>query len=377
MAVALAKQGITSTVVDIETPENLLTPALDGRTSAVNLASAHFFQSLDLWEGLALQAARIDFIKVYEGNQPWSIQFDHRELGHEPMGYILENRFIRQAIFEIALNHPLINWQAPTQLLTKKITPSQATVYLENGAEIQAALLIGAEGRHSASREDAGIRKKKVDYHQTALVFSLYHDRPHHHVAWEVFHPSGPLAFLPMIDSPDGKHRSGVVWALPLTEADHYRTTQPDAIADRLYQLFPHLGKMALFTPVWAYPLMAQMVDRFVDERFVIIGDAAHVFHPVAGQGVNGGWRDVEALANALTQAKKLGLDLGNATTLTQYQRCRRLDTYALFALTDGIVRLYSNSSKFLSPIRSMGLGMVNTIPPLKRFLMKRAMGIF
>ena len=376
MALALAKYGITSTVIDIETPENLLNQKLDGRTTAVNLASAQFFQRIDLWDKIANHAARIDFIKVYEGNQPWSIQFDHRDLGSDPMGYIVENLFIRQAIFDAALTHPHINWQAPTKVLAKKITPSKAIVYLDNGLEVQASLLISAEGRHSLTREEMGIKKKQFTYDQKGLVFSLYHEKPHYNVAWEVFHPSGPLAFLPMQDSDDGRHRSGVVWTLPTAQAETWAAAAKDAIASQLEHLFPHLGKMELFTQVWSYPLIAQMVDRFIDDRFVIIGDAAHVCHPVAGQGVNVGWRDAEALTQVIMDNKKLGLDLGNMTALKHYQRSRRLDTYSIFAMTDGMVRLYSNDSKILKPIRSMGLGMVNKIPPLKRFFMKRAMGL-
>lgn len=376
MALSLAKHGITSTVVDIESPESLLNKKLDGRTTAINLASAQFFQSINLWDNIAPQASRIDYIKVYEGNQPWSIQFDHKELGSDPMGYIVENLFIRQAIFDAALNHPLINWQAPTQVLAKKITQAQAIIYLENNVEVSTSLIISAEGRNSSSREEAGIKKKLFPYNQKGLVFSIYHEEPHMQTAWEVFHPSGPLAFLPMQDDSNGRHRSGVVWTLPLAEADTWSNASVEDIANQLYNLFSHLGKMDIFTQVWSYPLAAQMVDRFIDDRLVIIGDAAHVCHPVAGQGVNVGWRDAEELSTILAQSKKLGLDLGSATALRQYQRSRRVDTYSIFAMTDGMVRLYSNDSRILSPIRSMGLGIVNKIPPLKRFFMKRAMGL-
>ncbi|WP_010301594.1 FAD-dependent monooxygenase [Candidatus Odyssella thessalonicensis] len=375
-ALALAHTGLSVTVADIETPENLLDQKLDGRTTAVNLASAQFFSAIGLWHSIQNYAAPINFIKVYEGGQPWSINFDHRDLGADPMGYIVENRYIRQAIFAAALNHPLINWQAPAKTLTKKINQTQATVYLDNGCEIETSLIICAEGRHSPSREEAGINKKQFSYDQKGLVFSVYHDRPHHNIAWEVFHPSGPLAFLPMLESPEGAYRSGVVWTLPVAEADKWTQASKEAIAEQLYRLFPHLGAMEIFTDVWSYPLMAQIVDRFIDNRFVIIGDAAHICHPVAGQGVNVGWRDAHELTTILTRNKQLGLDLGNMTALKQYQRGRRLDAYSIFAMTDGMVRLYSNNSKILSPIRSMGLGIVNKVPPLKRFFMKRAMGI-
>lgn len=376
MALALAENGISVIVVDIETPENLLNQKLDGRTTAVNLASAQFFQSIGLWNTIEPKAARIDFIKVYEDNQPWSIQFDHQELGSEPMGYIVENRFIRQAIFDAVLNHPKINWQAPTKVITKKITKSGATLYLENDLEVQTALIISAEGRNSFSREEMGIKKKQVTYNQKGLVFSLFHENHHQNTAWEVFHPLGPLALLPMLDDEQGRHRSGVVWTLPTSQAESWATATHEEIAQHLQQLFGHLGNLELFTQVWSYPLTAQLVDRFIDDRFVIIGDAAHVCHPVAGQGVNVGWRDAQTLTKILSRNKNIGLDLGSKTTLRDYQRSRRIDTYSIFAMTDGMVRLFSNNSKVLSPVRSMGLGIVNKIPPLKRFFMRRAMGL-
>ncbi len=376
MALSLAHRGISSIVVDVETPENLLAQKLDGRTTAVNLASAQFFEDIDLWQPLSGQAARIDNIKVYEANQPWSIQFDHQELGSDPMGYIIENRFIRQGIFSKVLTHPLIKWCAPDKLLAKKIKSSGVEIYLESGEEAEVQLIIGAEGRNSPTREDMGIRSKSFPYSQKGLVFSLYHDKPHKNVAWEVFHPSGPLAFLPMLDSVDGRHRSGVVWTLPEAEADIWAKKDPSEISARLFEMFPHLGEFELFTQVWCYPLMAQMVDRFIDDRYVIIGDAAHVCHPVAGQGVNVGWRDAKALTDVLVNHVRLGLDLGSQTVLSAYQRSRRLDTYTMFAMTDTMVRLFSNDSKILKPIRSMGLGVVNKITPLKKFFMKRAMGL-
>lgn len=375
MALGLAHRGIKSIVVDVETPETLMAQKLDGRTTAVNLASAQFFEEIGLWQPLSGQAARIDHIKVYEAEQPWSIQFDHQDLGVDPMGYIIENRFLRQAIFARVLSNPMIEWRAPDKMLTKKVTACGVEIYLESGKIDVVQLVVGAEGRHSPTRDEVGIRKKQVAYDQKGLVFSVYHSKPHHNVAWEVFHPQGPLAFLPMLDSEDGRSRSGVVWTLPDLEADKWAQKSSLQIAEQLHQLFPHLGEFELFTQVWSYPLMAQLVDRFIDDRYVIIGDAAHVCHPVAGQGVNVGWRDANALADILYHHSRLGLDLGSQTVLSAYQRSRRIDTYSIFAMTDIMVRLFSNDSRVLRPIRTLGLGVVNKIPPLKKFFMKRAMG--
>jgi 2-octaprenyl-6-methoxyphenol hydroxylase len=298
-------------------------------------------------------------------------------IGKDPMGYIVENRFIRQAIIAQALKSPLLTWYDQTVMQDKKITPSGVQIMLENGVEINANLLVGAEGRGSPTREAAGIKSYQFPYHQKALVFSVYHAQPHQGVAWEAFHPDGPMAFLPVQDCPlTQRHRSGVVWTLPKEQGDFWQAQENTLIAKKLHELFGFLGDFEIVGQKWAYPLTAQVVSRFIDKRFVIVGDAAHVCHPVAGQGVNVGWRDAAVLAKHLQRAKQLGIDLGTQRILKNYQQERRLDTWAIFAMTDGMVRLFSNNSSILYFLRNAGLGAVNKIPPLKRFFMRRAMGL-
>lgn len=376
LGIALAKHGMSVVIVDLESKEAMLNPKADGRTTAVNLASKLIFDELGLWDEIKARAEPILDIKVFEGGSPWSIHFDHQMIGSDPMGYIVENRFIRQSIINQALSLPNITWYDETSLLTKKITKSGVEIYLSNGAEIKADLLVGSEGRGSPTRQDAGIKSYQFPYHQKGLVFSVYHEKPHQGIAWEAFHPAGPLAFLPIQDcSISHRHRSGVVWTLPAEEGDFWFAQDDAAITAKLKELFGFLGDFEIVGQKWIYPLNAQMVDRFIDDRVVIIGDAAHVCHPVAGQGVNVGWRDAAILSAHLQRAKRLGIDLGSQAILKAYQKERRLDTWSIFAMTDGMVRLFSNNSSILHFLRNAGLGTVNRIPPLKRFFMRRAMG--
>ncbi|WP_032112317.1 UbiH/UbiF/VisC/COQ6 family ubiquinone biosynthesis hydroxylase [Candidatus Paracaedibacter symbiosus] len=376
LGIALAKQGLVVTIVDRENRETMLNPKIDGRTTAINLASKIIFDELGLWDEITPHAEPILDIKVFEGGSPWSIHFDHQMMGQDPMGYIVENRFIRQAIIQQTLSLSNITWYDETSLLTKKITPSGVEIFLDNGQEIKASLLVGAEGRSSPTREEAGIKSYQFSYDQKGLVFSVYHEKPHNGVAWEAFHPSGPMAFLPIQDCPtSGRHRSGVVWTLPVEQGDFWFSQENTLIAAKLRELFGFLGEFEIAGQKWIYPLNAQMVDRFIEERLVIVGDAAHVCHPVAGQGVNVGWRDAAILAKHLQHAKNLGVDLGASSILKEYQKARRFDTWSIFAMTDGMVRLFSNNSSILHFLRNAGLGTVNRIPTLKRFFMRRAMG--
>lgn len=391
MAIDLAQRGFHVIVIDRDSPQTMLDPVADGRTTAVNLLSKRYFEELGIWDGLDDHAEQINDIKVYEGGSPWSIHFDHRDIGSDPMGYIVDNKFIRQAIIKRALKCPTLQWIAPCHVLAKKITQQKAIIYTGEGAiqdknseeisyekyeEIYCQLVISAEGRQSKTRHDVGIKAYEFPYHQKALVFSVFHEKYHHQMAWEVFYPQGPLAFLPAKSTQENIYRSGVVWTLSPQEADYWASQSHEDLAEKLEELFPHLGKLTLGTQLWNYPLTAQMVDRFIDERLVIVGDAAHVCHPVAGQGVNVGWRDAKELGNVLGEARSVGSDLGSSIVLLRYQRARRIDTYSIFAMTDGMIRLFSNRSPILGFLRTGGLGVVNQLSPLKRFFMRRAMGV-
>jgi 2-octaprenyl-6-methoxyphenol hydroxylase len=351
---------------------------LDGRTTAVAYGSRLIFDGLGIWDKIGHTAEPILDIRVFERDSPYAVFYDHRDVGAVPMGYIVENKVLRQGIFHRAqelADH--LTWISPATVEATDRQPHKAIVRLTDGRILEAALIIGAEGRLSPTREEANIGNFQWSYHQAALIAHTQHEKPHQGSAWEIFQPQGPFAILPLRTCPEtGAFRSGLVWTGSRADIERLLALDDTAISRELEELFPYFGKIRISGKRWSYPLAAMVAKQTVDHRLAIVGDAAHVVHPVAGQGVNLGWRDAQELARVLAQAKQLGLDIGSKSMLQNYQRRRRVDTLSILALTDGMVRLFSNHSSILSFLRTTGLGIVNQIPPLKRRLIKRAMGI-
>lgn len=378
LAVALGQKGCNVVIIDRESPEDLLQPDLDGRTTAVSYGSKLIFDQLGIWDKVDHAAEPILDIRVFERDSPWAIYYDYRDLGTVPMGYIVENRALRQAIFQRAAElENNLTWLAPANVVQTLRNPADVEVQLEDGMTIKAPLLVGAEGRLSPTREEAGIKTVRWSYEQMALIAHVSHEKPHQGTAWEVFQPQGPFAILPLRACPEtGANRSGIVWTGSFEDVQRLLALDDAALSAELQELFPYFGSIQVNGKRWAYPLSAMVAKGTIDRRFAIVGDAAHTVHPVAGQGVNLGWRDAQTLAEVLGKGRSLGLDIGSKIILEDYQRRRRMDTLSILAMSDGMVRLFSNNSSILSFLRNTGLGIVNQIPPLKRRLMRHAMGI-
>jgi len=374
LAVGLAQNGFNVAVVDKENPDHLLTPDHDGRTTAVSLGSKKIFEKLGVWETMAPYAQPIWEIRVFEDGSPWTVDYHHKDIGPEPMGYIVQNQFLRQSLYQ-GLSLPNLKWIAPALVESIDYQDQFALVKVQGGQKIEAKLVVGAEGRSSPTRSKSSISVKTWDYPEQALVAHITHEKPHNGCAWEVFLPEGPLALLPMFDHPEtGNPRSGIVWAK--SRQHNWDLWSDDDLAAQIENHFPLYGKMTVCSKRWTYPLLALTVDSLIDRRLVLVGDAAHVVHPIAGQGVNLGWRDADALVHHLTNVKSLGLDIGCVTTLEAYQRERKKDHRSVLFMTDGIDRLFRHPSRILRFARNAGFALVNHTPPLKRFLMKKAMGL-
>lgn len=378
LGVALAQQQFGVAVIDRESPEDLLKPDLDGRTTAVSYGSKLIFDQLGIWDKVDHAAEPILDIRVFERDSPWAIYYDHRDVGGVPMGYIVENRVLRQGIFHRAAElSRYLTWMAPASVAQTMRNLEGVVVHLTDGKTLKAPLLIGAEGRLSPTRDEAGIKTLRWSYEQMALIAHVSHEKSHQGSAWEVFQPQGPFAILPLRTCPaTGKYRSGIVWTGAPADINQLLALDDAAISAELQELFPYFGTIQLSGKRWSYPLAAMVAKGTIDHRLAIVGDAAHTVHPVAGQGVNLGWRDAKTLADVLGKARSLGLDIGSKSILEDYQRRRRVDTLSILAMSDGMVRLFSNKSSMLSFLRNTGLGIVNQIPPLKRRLMRHAMGI-
>lgn len=380
LGLALAEGGLAVAVVDLNAPAAVTDARFDGRVSAIAFASRRLLESLRLWPQLAGEAAAINDIlvsdgKVSEGAAPLFLHFDHAELGPEPLGHIVENRHIRLALLDALPRHPSLRLFAPTSVRTLEVARSHAVVTLDDGQVLEAQLCIGAEGRDSPLREAQGIKTIGWNYRQTGIVAAVAHARPHEGVAQEYFLPSGPFAILPMTSDATG-NRSSLVWTERAALAQTFLALDEAGFDAEVSARFgPYLGATKVVGPRWSYPLRLQLALDYVRPRFALAGDAAHVIHPIAGQGLNLGLRDVAALAEVVIDAARRGEDIGAAHVLERYQRWRRFDNVMLAAATDALNRLFSNDVGPIRLARDLGLSLVGAFGPARRFFMRQAGG--
>jgi 2-octaprenyl-6-methoxyphenol hydroxylase len=293
-------------------------------------------------------------------------------VGDRPFGYIVENRHIRSALQIFAGGLSKLTLLAPAELTALLRDGGRAEARLAGGGTVRARLAVAADGRFSRIRRDAGIASTSLRYRQTSIVCTVSHERAHDGVAVELFLPGGPFAMLPMTEN-----RCNVVWTERADLAPAYLALDDAAFLDELGRRFGDwLGAIALTGPRFSYPLGVMHASRYTDLRLALLGDAAHAIHPIAGQGLNLGLRDVAALAELIVDSHRLGLDLAGPQVLERYERWRRFDNMLLTAVTDGLNRLFSNDIGAIRLARDLGLAAVDRLPPVKRFLMRHAMGV-
>lgn len=376
LALAGAQAGLTSVVIDAM-PEDVRQGAgFDGRSYALALASIRMLGALGLWEGLEGHAQPILQIKASdgragEGAAPFLLHFDSAELEEGPMGHMLEDRHLRRALIDAMDADPRVTHR-PGATVVAQDTVGAARVTLAGGEVLTGRLLVGADGRRSGTAARAGIRRTGWDYGQTALVAAIAHEKPHHGIAHQFFMPPGPLAILPLPGD-----RCSIVWSERHADAERLMAAEDAAFLDHLRPRFgDFLGDIALAGQRYSYPLGLSIANAFVAERLALVGDAAHGIHPIAGQGLNLGLRDVGALAEVLAEAKRRGEDIAAAAVLARYQTWRRFDTAALAMATDGVNRLFSNDNPALRLVRDLGMGAVSAMPGLRRAFMRQAAGL-
>lgn len=370
LALALAAGGLEVVLVDREAPARVTDAAFDGRVSAIAFASQAALEAIGLWRHVTLAEPILD-IRVVEGETPFFLHYDHRQLGEGPLGWMVENRVLREALHAAVAAAPGVRLLAPAALAHLERGPYGVEARLEDGTQIRARLAVAADGRFSALREAAGIRTVGWRYPQDGIVCTLAHEQPHGGLATERFLAAGPFAMLPMTGN-----RTSLVWTEPTALAQAMMRLNPeDFLAEAAQRFGTHLGRLKLVGPRWSYPLALHHAERYIAPRLALVGDAAHGLHPIAGQGLNLGLRDVAALAEVVVDAARLGLDIGDTGVLEAYQRWRRFDATVLLAVTDGLNRLFSNDLAPLRLMRSLGLKAVDRAPPLKRFFMRHARG--
>jgi 2-octaprenyl-6-methoxyphenol hydroxylase len=372
---ALAAQGISSHIIDRADPEIMLAPGFDGRTSAISSSSMKMLSAIGLSGALAGKGCPIEQIWVSDQLKPGALDFvPSPEDGF--LGQMFENRELRRTLYTAAQSEPLIQMHMGEEIAEKQRNLGRVQITLANGKTLAAQLMIVAEGRNSETRNAAGIKFAHWQYDHHAMVGAIYHEHPHNNIAYEIFYATGPFAILPMLDSNGGRHRSAVVWSVKKSDAPGYAKLSPRGFAAELLKAMDGmLGAIEIAAPFAHYPLGFHHCSRITADRLVLIGDSAHGIHPIAGQGLNLGLRDVAALTEVMVDGVRLGLDLGDAQLLDRYDRWRSVDTMMVAASTDTLNRLFSIPGKTASAVRRFGLAMVQRTAPAKAFFMAEARG--
>jgi len=359
--------------------------AASARSSAIAAAARRLFETIGVWDKIANDAQPIlDMVvtdsKLQDAVRPTYLTFAGEIEPGEPFAHMIENHLLLDALVERANAEgvelravAVANFAAGANRIEVRCVDSpRCRAGVADGASFTAKLLIAADGARSAIREAAGIHSHGWNYRQSGIVTTVAHERDHHGRAEEHFLPAGPFAILPL----KGR-RSSIVWTEERREAERIVALPDQAFHDELERRFGlRLGEIEAVGPRHAYPLGLAVARSFVAERLALIGDAAHVIHPIAGQGLNLGLRDVAALAETIADAARLGLDPGGPDVLERYQRWRRFDTMAMGVATDGLNRLFSNRSDALRLVRDVGLGLVDRAPALKRLFIREAAGL-
>ena len=378
MALALARRGVTTTVIDALPRPVRADADFDGRSYALAMASVRMLRALGLWNGIEARTQPMFEIKVSDGRAgagpltPFSLHFDHAELEEGPMGHMCEDRVLRPALLDAMDAEARITAIPEDAVTAQQVDDGGVTLTLASGKPLRARLVIGADGRGSGTAKRAGIRRTGWDYGQTALVCAVAHDLPHNGTAHQFFMPPGPLAILPLPGNV-----SSIVWSeTASTAAEFAALDDEDFLAVLRPRFGDFLGDIALRGRRYTYPLGLSLAQSLVAPRLALVGDAAHGVHPIAGQGLNAGLRDIAALAQVLGDARDRGEDMAAPDVLQRYQEWRRFDIAALAAATDLSNRIFSNDNPLLRKLRGVGMGAVQAVAPLRRGLMREAAGL-
>jgi 2-octaprenyl-6-methoxyphenol hydroxylase len=377
LALALAQTGLRVTVIDGLGEKIRKNAAFDGRSYAVALTSQRLLAGIGVWDSVADHSQPILEIKVSdgragEGPSPFFMHFDHAEIEEGPMGHMVQDRYLRRALLDAMAATDEITHLSGQTVQAQSGIPGGVSVTLDNGKMLTGGVLVGADGRGSGTATRAGIKRTGWGYGQTALVCAIAHEKPHHGIAHQFFMPPGPLAILPLPGN-----ISSIVWSERAETAATFHAL-PDT--DYLTMLRPRfgdfLGEISLTGQRYTYPLSLSLAQKLVAERTALIGDAAHGVHPIAGQGLNAGMRDIAALAEVITDAIRRGEDPGSSAVLARYAAWRKFDNTALALATDTFNRLFSNDSAALRGLRDLGMGVVNAVPGLRRSFIREAAGL-
>jgi 2-octaprenyl-6-methoxyphenol hydroxylase len=378
LALALAQGGQRVTVIDARPRPNRAEAGFDGRAYALAIASKRLLGMIGVWPMIAAKAQPIHQIKASDGlagqgPAPFFLTFDAAEIEEGPMGFLVEDRYLYAAFLAAIDASPNVTLLSSETVTGQEVLPNGVSITLASGQVLTGRVLVGCDGRGSGTATRAGIARIGWGYGQTALVTAIRHEVDHNGIAHQFFMPEGPLAILPLA----GGHHSSIVWSETADNATRIQALPNDEYLAALRPRFgDFLGQIELAGDRFTYPLSLSLAEHFVAPRVALVGDSAHGVHPIAGQGLNLGLRDVGALAQVMIEAARRGEDIGSPVTLEAYQRWRRFDATALALGMDTVNRLFSNDNPILRAGRDLGLGLVNRMPALRRRFIRQAAGL-
>ena len=377
LAIAAAKIGFSTIVLDSKGNHGDELNSFDGRSYALAASSVRLLKNLDIFEDIRDYSQPILDIEILDGKlvqgpSQFSLHFDNNEIHDGPMGYMVEDRFIQKTLFAQILATNQIDYKFDSKVTEHYQQGSYISVQLDDGQKLRTRLVVGADGRNSNIAKRAKIKKSGWRYKQNALVCAIEHEIDHKGLAWQYFLPSGPLAILPMTGN-----RSSIVWTEKTKAADAINLLDDNQYMEILNsRLGNFLGKSKLIGGRHSFPLELRVADRFIDNRLALIGDAAHSVHPIAGQGLNAGFKDVAVLAHVIQDSCQRGEDFGSLGVLKRYEEWRRFDSVQLAYSTDLFNRLFSNENEALQLVRNIGIKILDNIPAAKRNIIREAAGI-
>jgi 2-octaprenyl-6-methoxyphenol hydroxylase len=371
LGIALSGHGVRCAVIDPANPVETTAAGFDGRVSAISSTSYAMLSAIGVARHLQGKGCPIDRIWVSDGLEPGALDFAP-DAEDGVMGIMFPNRDLRVALAQTAAEAENLTRFQPDRATHVDRNADGVTLTLSSGETIHGALLIAAEGRNSPTREAAGINTTRWAYKHVAMVTAIDHDVPHANTAYEIFYPGGPFALLPMLPGT----RSAIVWTVPTDQAPAMLKLSERAwLAEAQKRMGGFLGAISLAGPRSSYPLGFHHAARITDTRLALVGDSAHAIHPIAGQGLNLGFRDIAALVEVLVEGMRLGLDPGDAQLLARYQRWRGLDAMMTSVAMDGLVRLFDVPGRIPALVRRAGLAAVQRTSLLKNRFMAEARG--
>ena len=372
LANILAELKIHSILIDKQNIEELKNKESDGRVSAISNSNQKIIEKYNLWHLFKDNFCKIEQIRVTDNHSPLFLHFDNQLVENNPLGFMIENNVMISSLTKNILKSPYVKIIDNDSVEEFTNTHNSIIAKTTKGLEFEGEILIAANGKFSDIREKAGIKSYQFSYKQTAMVFNISHEKNHENIAQEIFMQSGPFAILPM----HGGHMSAIVWTEKTALAELYlKMNKKDFHAFLMEKITDYLGEVKIVSKIISYPLSISFSREYYKNRICLVGDSAHSIHPIAGQGFNQTIRDIDVITSLIAEHKSLGLDIGSKVLLAEYQRTRKIDNYAMLAITDSLNRLFSNDSYLIAKARRLGLSAINHVPYFKKFFMKYAMG--